>query len=61
MDLDSLDIARAQIGAAITLYGGKIALALVAFIIGRIIIGKISSVVSKTMNRRKWTPTFSHF
>jgi small conductance mechanosensitive channel len=53
MDLDSLDIARAQIGAAITLYGGKIALALVAFIIGRIIIGKISSVVSKTMNRRK--------
>ncbi|WP_353723076.1 mechanosensitive ion channel domain-containing protein [Dyadobacter sp. 676] len=47
------DIIKAQIWPLVTLYGGKIVLAIVAFIIGRLIVGKISSMLSNVMEKRK--------
>ncbi len=49
----SFDIIKAQIWTLATMYGGKILLALVAFIIGRFIVGKISSMLSNVMEKRK--------
>ena len=47
------EIVKAGIIAAITQYGGKILLAIIALIIGRIVIGKISDLVSNLMDKRK--------
>jgi len=47
-----LEIYKAQLVAAVTQYGGKILLAIIALIVGRFIIGKITAVVSNLMNRR---------
>lgn len=47
------EIVKAQLISAVTQYGGKLVLAVVAFIIGRFIIGKISHVLSKLMEKRK--------
>jgi small conductance mechanosensitive channel len=50
MDLISL---KTQLLAAVTQYGGKILLAIVVFIIGRIVIGKLMKFVVGRMNRSK--------
>lgn len=47
------EILKAQVGSLATLYGGKILLAIVAFIIGRIIIGKVGTLLSSFMEKRK--------
>ena len=47
------EIIKANLVAAVTQYGGKIVLALVAFIIGRIIIGKVTSVIANVMDKRR--------
>lgn len=47
-----LDLLKTQLLAAVTQYGGKIVLAIIALIIGRIIIGKISAIVSRLMDKR---------
>lgn len=49
MDLIKL---QEQVTSAITLYGGKILLALVVFIIGRFLIGWVSSLISNQMKKR---------
>jgi small conductance mechanosensitive channel len=49
----NFDIIKAQIWTLATLYGGKVLLALLAFIIGRFIVGKISSMLSNVMEKRK--------
>ncbi|GGH33394.1 mechanosensitive ion channel protein [Dyadobacter endophyticus] len=48
-----LEILKAQVWALATAYGGKIALAIVAFIIGRAIIGKVGTLLSNFMEKRK--------
>jgi small conductance mechanosensitive channel len=47
------DIIKADIITAVTQYGGKVLLAIIALIIGRIVIGKISNVISNIMDKRK--------
>lgn len=47
-----LEVIKTNIINVATQYGGKILLAIIAFIIGRIIIGKISSMVSRVMDKR---------
>jgi small conductance mechanosensitive channel len=47
------EILKGQILPLVTLYGGKIVLALVAFIIGRIVIGRVSKFVSNVLEKRK--------
>lgn len=47
------EIIKAQLVATVTQYGGKIILAIIAFIIGRIIIGKITSIIANVMDKRK--------
>jgi hypothetical protein len=47
----NFDIIKAQIWTLATLYGGKVLLALLAFIIGRFIVGKISSMLSNVMEQ----------
>ena len=46
------EIIKAQILATVTQYGGKVILAIVALIIGRILIGKVSSMVGQIMDKR---------
>ncbi|GGN07322.1 hypothetical protein GCM10010967_48570 [Dyadobacter beijingensis] len=48
-----LEILKAQVWALATAYGGKIVLAILAFIIGRAIIGKVGSLLSGFMEKRK--------
>jgi small conductance mechanosensitive channel len=50
MDLISLKI---QLLAAVTQYGGKILLAIVVFVIGRVIISKFMNFVISRMNHGK--------
>jgi small conductance mechanosensitive channel len=45
------EILKGQILSLVTLYGGKIVLALVAFIIGRIVIGRVSMFVSNVLGK----------
>jgi small conductance mechanosensitive channel len=47
--------------AAITQYGGKLLLAIVAFVVGRIIISKLNSVIQTTMENRKVDPQVQPF
>lgn len=47
------ELLKAQFAATVTQYGGKVALAIIAFIIGRFIIGKITSMFTKVMEARK--------
>ena len=47
------EIIKAQFVAAVTLYGGKVLLAVLAFVIGRFIIGKIMSMFTRVMEARK--------
>lgn len=47
----NLDLLKTQIITTITQYGGSILLALFAFIIGRLIIGKIARLISTRMSR----------
>lgn len=48
----NFDLIKAQILAAAAEYGGKILLAAIVLVIGRLIIGKITSVISTAMDRR---------
>ncbi len=48
----NFELIKAQIVSAVTQYGGKILLAIIALIIGRIIIGKITSLIHRGMEKR---------
>ncbi len=47
-----LELIKSQIFSAVTQYGGKVLLAIIALIIGRMIISRISSLVGSLMDRR---------
>lgn len=47
------ELLKAQFIATVTQYGGKVVLAIIAFIIGRFIIGRITSMFTKVMDARK--------
>ncbi|TDE11575.1 mechanosensitive ion channel family protein [Dyadobacter psychrotolerans] len=49
----NFDVIKAQIITAVTQYGGKIILAIVALIIGRFLIGKVTALVQTAMDKRK--------
>jgi small conductance mechanosensitive channel len=49
----NFDLIKAQILAAVTQYGGKILLAIVALIIGRFLIARLTSFMNNAMDRRK--------
>jgi small conductance mechanosensitive channel len=49
----NFDLIKAQILAAVTQYGGKILLAIVALIIGRFLIARLTSLMNNAMDRRK--------
>lgn len=48
----NFELIKSQIIYAVTQYGGKILLAVLALIIGRIIIGKITSLIHRAMDKR---------
>ncbi|KAA0990061.1 mechanosensitive ion channel family protein [Dyadobacter aurulentus] len=55
------ELIKTQGMAAITQYGGKLLLAVVVFIIGRIVIGKLTSVIHRAMDNRKVDPQVQPF
>lgn len=55
------ELIKTQGIAAITQYGGKLLLAIVVFVIGRIVIGKLTSVIHTTMDNRKVDPQVQPF
>ena len=47
------EVFKAQIWSLVTLYGGKVVLAIVAFIVGRLVIGRVGALLSSFMEKRK--------